>query len=103
MADDALWHHTFDPNHWFGALTVGLLFLAGAIVAAKLLRKWARRMAGRPQALVDPTAVGFITPLLQIACFLIAAIVYAHLIPSLQRLGEDMLASAGQRTIWGLT
>jgi small-conductance mechanosensitive channel len=92
---DALLHHTFDPNHWFGALTVGALFLAGAIVAAKLLRRWARRMAGHPQALIDPTAASFITPLLQVACFLIAGIVYAHLVPSLQRLGEAMLASAG--------
>src|SRR5271170_266474 len=86
---------TFDPAYPIGALTVGVLFLAAAIVSAKLLRMWGRRLGGSWQSLIDPTAVSFLSQLLQLACFLVAGIIYAHLVPSLQKLGEAMLASAG--------
>jgi len=92
---DTLLHDAFDPNHAFGAITFGVLFLAGAIVAAKLLGIWSRRLSDHQPSLIDPTAISFLAQLLQVACFLIAGIFYAHLIPSLQRLGGAMLASAG--------
>ncbi|HEX4054012.1 MAG TPA: mechanosensitive ion channel domain-containing protein [Tepidisphaeraceae bacterium] len=90
----ALLHEILDPARPWGALALGILFLAAAIIAARLLRLWARRLTRSP-ALIDPTAISFFGQLAQVICFLVAIIMYAHLIPSLQRLGEAMLASAG--------
>ena len=88
-------HDLFDPARPLGALTVGVLILIAAIFAAKLLGIWGRRLGGQPQPLIDPTVISFLGRLMQVICFVVAAIVYAHLVPALQRLGETMLASAG--------
>jgi small conductance mechanosensitive channel len=85
----------FDPGRPWGALTLGLLVLVAAILLAKLMRLWARRLTNRSQALIDPTVISFLGQLAQVICFLLAILIYAHLVPALQRLGEAMLASAG--------
>lgn len=76
-------------------MTLGVVILIAAILAAKLLGMWGRRLGGQSQPLIDPTVIGFLRRLLQVICFVAGAIVYAHLVPELQRLGETMLASAG--------
>jgi small-conductance mechanosensitive channel len=88
-------HDLFDPDHLLGALMLGAMILAAAIFAAKLLAIWGRRLGGQPQPLIDPTVISFLGRLLQVICFVAAAIIYAHLVPELHRLGETMLASAG--------
>jgi small-conductance mechanosensitive channel len=88
-------HDLFDPDHPLGALTLGVLMLIAAILAAKLLGIWGRRLGGQSQPLIDPTVISFLGRLLQVICFVVAAIIYAHLVPELRRLGETMLASAG--------
>jgi small-conductance mechanosensitive channel len=91
----SLLHDLFNTSRPLGALTVGILILIAAIFFAKLLGIWSRRLGQHPQPLVDPTVVSYLGRLLQVVCYIVAAIIYAHLIPSLQRLGETMLASAG--------
>jgi small-conductance mechanosensitive channel len=91
----ALLHDIFDPSGPWRAAALGVVFLAGAIITSKLLRIWARRLTTHSQALVDPTAISFVSQLAQVICFLAAIIIYAHLVPALQRLGDAMLASAG--------
>jgi small-conductance mechanosensitive channel len=90
-----VFYDLFDPAHRLGALTLGVLILIAAILAAKLLGIWGRRLGGQAQPLIDPTVISFLGRLLQVICFVAAAIVYAHLVPALQKLGEMMLASAG--------
>ena len=85
----------FNPAHPLGAMTLGAVMLAAAILAAKLLGIWGRRLGRRSQPLIDPTVISFLGRLMQVVCFVAALIVYAHLVPALQRLGETMLASAG--------
>ena len=84
-----------DPGHILGALTLGIICFGIAAIVARIVRLWSRRLIQRRQSLVDPTAVSFLQQLLQLACFLAAVIIYARLVPELQKLGDTMLASAG--------
>lgn len=88
-------HDLLAPDGLLGELAYGILFFAAAALAARLVGKWGRRLAARSDLGVDVTALGFMRQLLQVFCFLLAAILYAHLIPALQRLGTALLASAG--------
>jgi small-conductance mechanosensitive channel len=84
----------FDPTTPLGALFFGVVLVVLAWVAARLVRAWSRRLGERSYLFVDPTAVGFVAQLLQVGCFLIAALLYAHLVPALHKLGTALLASA---------
>ncbi|HTW94459.1 MAG TPA: mechanosensitive ion channel family protein, partial [Tepidisphaeraceae bacterium] len=56
---------------------------------------WGRRIAARSDLGVDQTALRFVSQLMQLFCFVLAAIFYAHLVPFLHQVGTAMLASAG--------
>ena len=87
-------HDLFDPDHLLGALMLGAMILAGAIFAAKLLAIWGRRLGGQPQPLIDPTVISFLGRLLQVICFVAAAIIYAAHGAGAAQVGGD---NAGQR------
>jgi small-conductance mechanosensitive channel len=84
----------FDPTTPLGAFTTALICLALAVAAARVVRLWSARMAAHPNLFVDPITAGFVGQLLQVGCFLVAAIVYAHLVPALHKLGTALLAGA---------
>ena len=84
-----------DPTTAPGAVVYGVLLFLAAVISAKVVRKWSRRLAARSDLRIDLTAITFLGQLLQLGCFLVAAIFYAHLIPSLNHIGSAMLASAG--------
>jgi small-conductance mechanosensitive channel len=88
-------HDLFNPARPLGAMMVGALILAAAILAVKLLGIWSRRLGRESGHFIDPTAASFLGRLAQVICFVAALIIYAHLVPALQKLGETMLASAG--------
>lgn len=82
----------FDPTHLLGALTYALVFLILAIIGARIVRVVGDRTRAH---LSDLTALKFVTQFLRVLVFLVAFIIYAHLIPSLHALGTTLLASAG--------
>jgi small-conductance mechanosensitive channel len=89
-------HDVLNPATPIGAIAYGILFLLLAIVGSHLLRAWSNRLIRhRSRLFADETAARFIGQLLQVACFIIAIIFYAHLIPALQKFGTALLASAG--------
>jgi small conductance mechanosensitive channel len=88
-------HKLLDPNSPWGAIALGVVILAAAVVVARLLHRWANKLASQSPPLIDATAVSFFGQLSQVVCFLIALLIYAHLVPALQRFGQAMLASAG--------
>jgi small conductance mechanosensitive channel len=92
---DWLFHDFVDPSHAIGAVVYGVLLLVAAIVSARLVRRWSRGIGRHSDLGIDPTALNFIGQLLQVGCFVLAALVYAHIVPALDRLGTAMLASAG--------
>ncbi len=81
-----------NPSSLLGAGSIGLalLFLATALTLA--IRRNARRLEAH---LTDVTALRYISAFLQLLCFLVCFIIWAHLIPELRSLGRTLLAGAG--------
>jgi small conductance mechanosensitive channel len=92
---NVLFREFVDPSRLPGAIVYGVLWFLIALVCAKLLKRWTHRIAARSHLGIDRTALNFIGQLMQVGCFLLAAIIYAHLVPALDRFGSTLLASAG--------
>jgi small-conductance mechanosensitive channel len=90
----AIFHDLLNPATLPGSIVYGIIFLILAIVLARILRHWATRIASHADLGVDQTALRFVSQLLQLFCFIFAAIFYAHLVPFLHTVGTAMLASA---------
>ena len=85
-----------DPTSVSGGLIYALLFLAMAIIVARLIRVFATRSK---EHLPDVTAINFIAQLLQVIVFLVAFILYAQLVPILRSLGTALLAGVSVASI----
>ncbi len=85
-----------DPDTLAGGLVYALLFLALALVGARLVRVFARRSARHFQ---DVTALNFIAQLVQVGVFLVALILYAQLVPALRAMGTALLAGVSVTSI----
>jgi small-conductance mechanosensitive channel len=85
-----------DPTSLSGGLIYALLFLAMAIIVARLIRVFATRSK---EHLPDVTAINFIAQLLQVIVFLVAFILYAQLVPILRSLGTALLAGVSVASI----
>ncbi|MBX7114030.1 MAG: mechanosensitive ion channel family protein [Myxococcaceae bacterium] len=92
---DSLGHDLLNPATTPGALAYGLVFLFMAMLAARLVGVWSHHVASRPTLFVNRTSATFIAQLLRIGAFLMAAILYSHVVPALRQLGGALLASAG--------
>jgi small conductance mechanosensitive channel len=90
----------FDPDTLPGAITYAVLFFILALVASLIVRRSIRRLLIRPhRPTVDRTAIAFVSQLLQVSVFVVATILYFHLIPALREVGTGMLATAGFASI----
>lgn len=85
-----------DPKNAAGAFFYALVFLAVALFAGRLARLLARRSA---RHLSDVTALNFVVQFLQVVIFLIALILYAHLIPALRAMGTALLAGVSVASV----
>lgn len=93
-------HQIVDPATWAGALLFAAVFVAGAFLIARSIRRLAGKVVAKDKdARIDRTAVHFSVRLAQAAVFLVALLLYAHLIPALRSLGTALLASAGILTV----
>ena len=89
-----------NPATWAGALFYGALFLFGAYLLVRMIRRATRALLDRDaEVRIDRTAAHFSLRIAQGAVFLIAVLLYAHLIPALRSLGTALLASAGLLTV----
>lgn len=77
------------PNTFIGAVFWGGVFLLSATVVAAIIRRSSRRFA---QHLSDTTGLRFVSAFAQLMAYLVAFLVYAHLIPELRFLGTTLLA-----------
>jgi small-conductance mechanosensitive channel len=85
-----------NPTSLSGGLIYALLFLGMAIIVARLIRVFAARSK---EHLPDVTAINFVAQLLQVIVFLVAFILYAHLVPILRSLGTALLAGVSVASI----
>jgi small-conductance mechanosensitive channel len=77
------------PTTVIGALFYGVVCLCMAVIAARLIRVVAHRSE---RHLTDVTALRFVVQLLQVFAFVMAFILYTHLIPPLQAFATALLA-----------
>src|SRR5688572_17335307 len=77
------------PTTVIGAVFYAVVCLCGAVVAARLIRVVATRSE---RHLTDVTALRFVVQLLQVCAFVVAFILYTHLIPPLQAFATALLA-----------
>jgi small-conductance mechanosensitive channel len=88
--------HFFDPSSLFGALVYAVIFFGLALFAARIVRiSFKRGMKFFP----DTAEATFVAQLLQVVVFLIAIILYAHVIPALRSLGTALLTGASVATV----
>ena len=87
MADDF-----FNPATVVGAFFWGVVFFLVAAVLAAGIRRIARQVEIH---LTDVTGLRFANALAQLLVYLIAFILYAHLVPELRALGKTLLAGVG--------
>ena len=92
---DELKRTILNPSTATGAVVYAVVLLVLASAASRLLRRWSGKLSAHPRLFVDKTSSTFVAQLLRILCFLVAAVIYAHLIPTLRHLGTALLASAG--------
>ena len=78
-----------NPNTVTGWIFYGLFFLVLAIVIGAIIRKFSKRLESY---LTDVTGLRFASSFTQVIIFLIAFILYAHIIPELRSLGTTILA-----------
>jgi small conductance mechanosensitive channel len=84
----------FNPGALPGALFYGLVFLVLATIVIRLVRLAVAETLKRDhKQLIDPTVVTFLMQLAQFGIYLLAFILYAHLIPALRSLGTALLTS----------
>jgi moderate conductance mechanosensitive channel len=76
------------PTTVIGAVFYGAVFLCGAVAAARLIRVVAIHSE---RHLTDVTALRFVVQLLQVCAFVVAFILYTHLIPPLRALATALL------------
>ncbi|HKA35022.1 MAG TPA: mechanosensitive ion channel domain-containing protein [Candidatus Binatia bacterium] len=86
----------FDPKNLAGALFYAIVFLTAALLAGRLARLFARRSA---RHLSDTTALNFVVQFLQVVIFLVALILYAHLIPALRAMGTALLTGVSVASV----
>ena len=84
----------FDPATLPGAIFYLVVFLVLASIAARVVHVMVAAALHRDRHnLIDRTAVAFVRSLTQISIYLVAFILYAHLVPVLRSLGTALLAS----------
>jgi len=84
-------HDFLNPKTPLGALCLGILFLMAATVLAALVRRATRRVQAH---LTDVTGLSFASAFAQLFGYIVALILYAHLIPDLRAVGTALLAGA---------
>ena len=85
----------FDPTTLLGGLFYAVIFLVLAFLLSSIIRKYTQKIITREQRHPnDQTAIMFIAQLLQVGSFVVAAILYFHLIPALKSFGTALLTTA---------
>jgi small-conductance mechanosensitive channel len=85
-----------NPDTLFGVIFYALVFLALAWLSLRSLRVTLRRLEG---GLLDHTTVTFLHRMGDALIWILALILYAHLIPALRSLGTALLTGASVASI----
>lgn len=91
----------FDPSNIVGAALYFLVFAALAIAVTRLIHAFTQRLLKSTtfERVGDPTTLVFVSQIAQGAVYLLAFVLYAHIIPALRAMGTALLASASVITV----
>lgn len=85
-----------DPNSWVGAILLGLILLVAASLTGRAVRMAVHRYLDKTaSAGADPTGIRFLGKLGNVLVYILAFLVYTHLVPPLEHLGTALLTSMG--------
>ncbi len=87
-----VWRDLFNTHTLIGALAWGIVFFGVASLLAAGIRRFTHRVESR---LSDVTGLRFASAFTQVLAYMVAFILYAHLIPELRALGTGLLAGVG--------
>jgi small conductance mechanosensitive channel len=89
-----------NPGTLEGAILYALVFLVVAVAVTRLIRlAMLQALQSDRRRVFDRTVVTFLTQLVQIGVYLLALVLYAHLVPALRSLGTVLLASVSVASI----
>ncbi len=83
--------HFIDPTSLHGALVYGIIFFGLGVFAARIVRISLKRSR---KFFPDTSEAIFVSQLLQVIVYVVALILYAHIIPALRALGTALLTGA---------
>lgn len=87
---------SINPATLSGAIVYALAFLVLAFLIGRVVHLLVKRAMNQAS---DPTGFSFVDQLLQVIIFVVAAILYAQLVPSLRAFGTALLASVSVASI----
>lgn len=89
-----------NPKTVEGAIFFGILFILGSILLARALRAAINELVRRDtNQILDRTAVNFLSRVGQLLIFVIALVLYSHIVPGLHSFGTALLAGVSITTI----
>ena len=85
--------HYIDPNHLWGAVALGVLFLLFGLLLTKLLRRTIHALIDHdPNEHLDRMTLSFISNLATFVMWIVLALLFCHTVPSLNKLTTSLLA-----------
>ncbi len=95
MSSHFLKADVLNPAEPLGAILYAVLFFAAAFMASSALSSAVAQILKRDhRGLIDRTVASFLTHLGKFVIYVVALILYAHLVPGLAHLGTALLAGA---------
>jgi small-conductance mechanosensitive channel len=85
-----------NPNTLPGLVFWGAIFFVAASLGVFMIRRTARRIESH---LTDVTAARYISALAQVLTYVIAFVLYAHLVPELRAIGTALLAGVSVASV----
>jgi len=85
--------HYVNPDHFWGAVVLGVLFLIFGLVLSRLLRRALKTLIDHdPNEHIDRMTLSFISNLVTFIMWIVLALLFSHAVPALNKLTTSLLA-----------
>ena len=94
------WLSKLHPDTWSGALALAVLFFIGGLMLSRVMRRAIRLIMERDRdQRIDRMAASFLSKVASVFVWIVILMLYAHMIPALDRLSTALLASVSVASI----
>ena len=98
-SSETSWHwlaeltHYLDPSHFWGAVGLGIVFLVFGLVLSGAIRRTLKALIDHdPNERIDRMTINFIQHLATFVMWIVLALIFSHVVPSLNKLTTSLLA-----------